>query len=159
MGDAATQQVPLDQVLELAERALGAWPLERPVARLLERKKNVTFKVDAAGGPRYVLRVCDPDSYGEAEIRSELLYLLALGAATGLLVPEPVRARDGALVVRGEAAGLERPRWCALFRWVPGRMGADAPTPQPLEQGGEIAGRLHPFSQEWVAPGGFPRPR
>ncbi|HKH48535.1 MAG TPA: amino acid adenylation domain-containing protein, partial [Thermoanaerobaculia bacterium] len=157
-----TREALLERVWELAERALGAWALERPALHLLEHKKNATFQVEAADGAltrRYVLRVCDPDGHGEAEIRSELCYLLALGPATGLVVPEPVRARDGSLVVRVEGDELERPRWCALFRWVPGRMVADAPTPRHLEQVGEIAGQLHRFSEEWQPPAGFSRPR
>ncbi|HVR07333.1 MAG TPA: amino acid adenylation domain-containing protein, partial [Thermoanaerobaculia bacterium] len=101
----------------------------------------------------------DPEGYGEAEIRSELQDLLALRQATGLVVPEPVRARDGSLVVRGTGAGLSRPRWCALFRWVPGRMVEDAPTPRLLERVGEISARLHGFSEQWLPPAGFSRPR
>ncbi len=151
----------LRPVWELAERVVGDWQLERPVVKLLEHKKNVTFKVEETAGARnrYVLRVCDPDGYGEAEIRSELRYLLALHQATGLVVPEPVRTRDGALLGRGEHAGLARPRWCALFRWVPGRMVEDTPAPALLERVGEISARLHAFSGEWLPPADFRRPR
>src|SRR5437588_1826212 len=145
---AVTREGLRDEVRELAEQAVGAWPVERPALHLLEHKKNATFKVEEPGAPgaeprRYVLRVCDPDGYGEAEIRSELEYLLALGAATGLVVPEPVPALDGSLVVRAAGGGLVQPRWCALFRWVPGRMVEDSPTPGRLEQVGEVAARLH----------------
>ncbi|HEX3529040.1 MAG TPA: non-ribosomal peptide synthase/polyketide synthase [Thermoanaerobaculia bacterium] len=158
MPEIATREVLLEQVWEVAERVISAWPLERPVVQLLEHKKNATFKVDTADG-RYVLRVCDPDGYGEAEIRSEMQYLTALHAATGLVVPQPVPARDGSLVMRAEAQPPERLRWCALFRWVPGRMVQDAPTPRRLEQVGEISARLHRFAAEWQPPEGFTRPR
>ncbi len=158
MPEIATREALLEQVWEVAERVIGAWRLERPVVQLLEHKKNATFKVDAADG-RYVLRVCDPDGYGEAEIRSEMQYLTALHAATGLVVPQPVAARDGSLVVRAAAQPPERPRWCALFRWVPGRMVQDAPTPRRLEQVGEISAQLHRFAAEWQPPAGFTRPR
>ena len=149
----------------MVERVLPAYGLRAPSIRLLEQKKNVTFRIDEAvedGEPprRYVMRVCEigAEGYNEAEIRSELQYLRALSRGTGLRVPDPVNALDGSLVVRGEVDGLP-PRFCALFHWVPGRMVNDAPSPQLLERVGAISARIHLFSETFVPPPGFSRPR
>jgi len=159
-----SREEQLERVWALAEEALAAYGLEQARLKLLEQKKNVTFRVDepvdGAAPRRYVMRVCEigAGGYDEREIRSELQYLLALHRETGLEVPLPVAARDGALVVRGEVEGLP-PRYCALFRWVPGRMVEDSPTPQLLERVGELSARIHRFSESFVPPPGFSRPR
>jgi amino acid adenylation domain-containing protein len=166
-----SRDAQLERVWTLVEGVLPAYGLGPVKIRLLEQKKNVTFRLEelSADGSeptpgsepvRYVMRVCEigEGGYDEAEIRSELQFLRALRQATGLMVPDPVPARDGSLVVRGEVEGIS-PRYCAIFRWVPGRMVEDSPTPELLEKVGELAARIHKFSETFEPPADFSRPR
>ena len=151
----------------LARTALDAYPLTELRLRLLEQKKNATFRVDArelgngARESRFVLRMCEEglDAYGEAELRSELVFLRALRSATGLTVPVPMATRDGSWLVRPCLPDRPEGRLCVLFRWVPGRMVEDEPTPERLEKVGALLGRIHLFSQGFEPPDGFVRPR
>jgi Ser/Thr protein kinase RdoA (MazF antagonist) len=84
--------------------------------------ENTTFRVETPAGDRFVLRIqritgspVHPPR-GEAEARSELLWLSALRRETDLEVPEPVPANDGALTTVVDVEGVPAPRICALFR-------------------------------------------
>ncbi|HVR99922.1 MAG TPA: amino acid adenylation domain-containing protein [Thermoanaerobaculia bacterium] len=160
---------------EIAAAALAAYDLREPQITLLDQKKNVTFRVEtqAPGGgtERFLLRLCHLGGYNREEILSELTWLTYLRHREGLLVPEPVAARDGSLVTwsedaageagedAGEAAENAEPRWCALFRWVPGEVLQGVLTPANIERVGALLAKLHRCSERFVPPPGFARPR
>lgn len=76
-------------------------------------------------------------------LHSQLLWLAALGRETDLLVPEPVTAQDGSLVVRasyGEASGA---RHCVLLRWVPGMHKREDLAVADLSRIGSYMARMH----------------
>jgi Ser/Thr protein kinase RdoA (MazF antagonist) len=101
-----SERQQMARMRQVAGRALGAYPLADPQLRLIAHEENTTFRVDAtaAGGgrDRFLLRVHRPARHGRqvdpvAAIRSELDWLMALRADTGLPVPEPVCTTDGSL--------------------------------------------------------------
>jgi hypothetical protein len=86
----------------LAVQALGAYPLVAPELRFIAHGENTTFRVDAmvAGGrDRFLLRVHRPAARPTSRLRdrggSELDWLTALRADTGLSVPEPFARPTG----------------------------------------------------------------
>ena len=89
----------------LAVQALGAYPLVAPELRFVAHGENTTFRVDAmavGGRDRFLLRVHRPARHGQrldsaAAVGSELDWLTALRADTGLSVPEPFRTVSGEL--------------------------------------------------------------
>jgi Ser/Thr protein kinase RdoA (MazF antagonist) len=142
----------------LAGAALAAYGLQGAELALLEVKQNATFRVDGpAAGERYLLRLCMPGRYGEAALRSELHWLQSLRRETGLVVPEPVPARDGSLLPLVAAPGVAA-RPGALFRWIPGRPCEGSLTPELAERAGGLLGRLHRHAAEFRPPRGFDRP-
>lgn len=74
---------------------------------------NTSFAIDAGGAPRFFLRIYEAQD--EAGARAEAL-LLAHLSARGVPTPEPLAARDGA-VVRALAG-----KPAVLFPWVDGTM-------------------------------------
>src|SRR5437879_7981433 len=116
----------------LAETALAAYDVGDVQLTPLMHFFNTTFRIDtcpqsaktssehptACKGGRYVVRIHRPGSQDASTIQSELLWLLALRHEAGLVVPEPVAARDGALVTLASAAGVPGARHCVVFRWV-----------------------------------------
>jgi Ser/Thr protein kinase RdoA (MazF antagonist) len=150
----------------LARAALGAWGLEGAAVSLLKYRENAVFRVDAADGRRFALRVHRPAYRSDAAIRSEVAWMRAL-AADGVPTPEVLPTRGGDVLVHAEAPGVPEPRQCDLLAWVEG-----APLGS-LEQGvdldeaalracyrtvGEIAGRIHAHGAAWTPPEGFERP-
>lgn len=55
----------------------------------LRHETNTTFRVVAADGQQYVLRIHNPNGHIVPQIRSELQWLMALRQDTDLGVPEP----------------------------------------------------------------------
>jgi Ser/Thr protein kinase RdoA (MazF antagonist) len=152
---------------QLAVRALDAYPLADPELRFVAHGENTTFRVDATasgGRDRFLLRVHRPARHGRhvdpaAAIRSELDWLTALRADTGLPVPEPFRAVDGNLTTAATSANVPEPRVCSVLRWMDGRIHAAAPRPVHLRRLGSVMARLHDHAGQWRVPAGFMRIR
>jgi Ser/Thr protein kinase RdoA (MazF antagonist) len=163
-----SERQQLARIRQLAGRALGAYPLADPQLRLIAHQENTTFRVDAtaAGGrrDRFLLRVHRPARHGRqvdpvAAIRSELDWLMALRADTGLPVPEPVRTTDGSLTTTAASRDVPEPRVCSVLRWMDGRIHAASPRPVHLRRLGSVMARLHNHAAQWDVPPGFVRIR
>jgi Ser/Thr protein kinase RdoA (MazF antagonist) len=152
---------------QLAVRALGAYPLADPELRFVAHGENTTFRVDATaldGRARFLLRVHRPARHGRhvdsaAAVRSELDWLTALRADTGLSVPEPFRTADGNLTTVATSGDTPEPRVCSVLRWMDGRARIAAPRPVHLYRLGSVMGRLHNHASQWRVPPGFVRIR
>ena len=124
----------------VALRALDAYPLVDGELRFVADEENATFRVDATapgGRERFLLRVHRPARHGQdvdsaAAIGSELVWLTALRAGTGLLVPVPFRTVGGKLTTVAASPGVPEPRVCSVLRWMDGRIHAAAPRPVHL---------------------------
>jgi amino acid adenylation domain-containing protein len=145
---------------------LAAYGLEGAGVTPLSEGVHATFRLDleraepSAG--RYLLRLYGEGTHGVEAILSELAWLQALRRDAGLLVPEPVAARDGSPVVgvsgvRGE--GGAGTRYAALFRWLDGQAPGGAPTAADCRRFGELMARLHRHGERFAPPSGFVRPR
>ncbi len=161
-----TKRGQLARLKWLAEEALRDYDIGETTLISLEHMANTTFRVDAADGQRYVIRIVNPSDTitlpgrTEDQIRSEMEWLAALERDTDLVVPAPVRTRDGKLLTKAGAEGVPEERTCALFRWVDGRFIDDGLTPRHIEQVGIFTARLHEHaSKQFGSPDGFTRPK
>jgi Ser/Thr protein kinase RdoA (MazF antagonist) len=157
----------------LAETALTVYDLGDVRLTPLMHFFNTTFRVDAFSQTqetnrndqtackrgRYVIRIHRPGSQDTSTIQSELLWLLALRHEAGLVVPEPVPTREGALVTSASTAGVPEARQCVLFRWVYGRFLRERLAPKEMERVGAFMARLHLHAKQFVVPEGFFRKR
>jgi Ser/Thr protein kinase RdoA (MazF antagonist) len=157
----------------LAETALTAYDLGEMHLRPLMHFFNTTFRIDAyphsseasqgnstgRKRERYVIRIHRPGSQDVRTIQSELLWLLALRREAGLVVPEPVSTRDGALVTTASVPGVPEPRDCVVLRWVDGRFLRSQLGTEELERVGAFMAKLHRHAEGFVAPPGFFRKR
>ena len=141
----------------MALAALERYDLEVERVRLVTNDLNGIFRVDAAGGAKFILRVSLPDTGGHTleEIRSEAMWLAALRQDTALGVPRPLAARDGAYLSTVEVEGVPEPRHCAVFSWVPGPDLADRLTLENVGKQGELLAELHCHAETFVPPDGF----
>lgn len=127
MGVAAAQVVGADAFASLSRReqlsglrrlgrtALARYGLEDARLTVQRYEHNLTFRVDARGGP-YLLRINRPRVHTPDTVGSEMAWLSALGRDTDLRVPEPAAARDGSCVVVACDPGVPEPRVCVLLR-------------------------------------------
>lgn len=166
------QLSPADQSLrlrELGRRALAAWKLDSAGLELIKFRENAVFKVTADTGSRYALRIHRAGYHSDAELRSELEWMRALGAS-GFDVPVLVPAPGGALFLRVQHEGVAEPRQVDLFEWIAGEQlgnveqemaGGSVQDEAALERTfctvGRLAARLHNHACSWKLPLGFTR--
>ena len=152
----------------LAGCALKHWSIDVVDLQLIKFRENAVFRVNAASGKRYALRIHRPGYHSQAAINSELEWMAALSTA-GLDVPQVVPTANGELLVSQSAENVPEPRIVDLFEWVDGEIlrvhldraiGANdsAEIVRLFEQVGETMGRLHNHACEWKTPDGFERP-
>jgi len=73
-----TYRGQLRPLRRLAIEALKAYQVYEPHLTALLHEDNTTFRVDAANGERYVLRIHRPTGKTVAQVRSEMLWLMFL---------------------------------------------------------------------------------
>jgi Ser/Thr protein kinase RdoA (MazF antagonist) len=139
----------------LARRALDSYDLDVAGVELITNEWNAVFQVELRDGSRRVVRVGLAGKRTPAEVEGEMRWLEALARETDVTVPEPVPARDGALVVRASADGVPEPRACSVFRWIQGEMLADHLTEPNLEAAGSLTARLHAHAVSFPIPSGM----
>src|SRR3954451_2148203 len=88
----------LRRLRRLAIAALAAYDIAEPRLTALMHGDNTTFRVDLAGGERYVLRIHRSSGKTPEVVRSELLWLAALQQQAELIVPSPIHTRAGELL-------------------------------------------------------------
>jgi Ser/Thr protein kinase RdoA (MazF antagonist) len=137
------------------EALLARWPAAAGgVATLVNLSENHTFRIEAAAG-RSMLRLHRPGYQSGASIASELAWLAAIRADTGLPVPRALPGWDGE-ALQEVAAG----RFAVLFAHEPGREPQPADDLVPLfETIGAYAAQLHRHARTWTPPAGFTRQR
>ena len=136
-----------------ARTALAAYDLPAVKLTASPRGLNTTFRVDAAEGGRYVLRVQRPDGPSVPMARSKMTWLAALRRNTGLVVPRAVRTRSGnGLTVIEDPAAVPTPRSCVLYRSVEGRFLDSTLTERHLHKVGPFTARLQSPGRRWPAP-------
>jgi Ser/Thr protein kinase RdoA (MazF antagonist) len=142
----------------LGHTALAGYGLEAKSLTLLRHEQNTTFRVEAAGGP-YVLRINRTGVHTPVTIGAEMAWLRALRRDTDLEVPDPVAARDGALVISVQDEGVPGSPACVLLRWLDGRFLDARLTPAHLREVGRLQAGLHQHAARWTPPDDFARPR
>jgi Ser/Thr protein kinase RdoA (MazF antagonist) len=128
-----------------------------PAARLslLSLSENATYRVDDPGGRTAVLRVHRTGYHPPGAVASELAWLQALRAETGLRTPAVFAAADGRQVTDITIGPVTRQ--VVLFEWLPGTEPAEDQLPEKFELLGEICGRMHQHSRGWTRPASFVR--
>lgn len=139
---------------DVARRLLAQYELDVVRIRAGRDTWNTIFEVRTRNGGRYALRINRPGFRTATQIRSELIWLDAIRHETDLQVPQPVRIRDGELMVTVELNG--RPVHAALFTWLPGRhVRTRAPSRRTGYLLGRTAARLHDHAASFRPPAGF----
>lgn len=139
----------------LALAALQEYGLDVSGLRFMSDGWNYVFRVETASGEKCVLRISRPGKYGPADVYSEMLWLDALRRDTDLLLPAPLRTREGALFTTQLVDGVPEARHAVVFSWVPGKDLGDALTPANYAATGELLARLHQHAVAWTPPAGF----
>jgi Ser/Thr protein kinase RdoA (MazF antagonist) len=149
--------------LHLAEQALGLYDLpSNATVRLISFSENEIYKVEAASGAAWALRLQRPRYQSKNALASEIAWLAALRKDGVVATPVPVSGRNGEWVqqcvqVARHPTGPEA-RNVVLFEWENGRepeIGMDLR--QCFRRLGAITAQMHAHSKKWQRPDGFER--
>ena len=144
---------------QIAVEASSFWDGE--ITRLISRRENAVFEMKTSSGPA-ALRLHRVGYQNPAAIRSELWWCAAMAAA-GVAVPEPIPARDGAVLV-----ALSTGQNASAVAWLHGApLGAaghafDLPQDQIVARHlslGRLIAQMHSVTDHLALPADFIRPR
>jgi len=148
----------LAELEPLARVALEHYGITAASLQSLRYFNNATYRVAAADGQQFVLRVTS-NAQSEARLRSEMQWLSAMQSIAGVCVPDPVANLDGQLIVQASVPSLSEPRWCNVFRWLEGTHIAEEEMSAPnFSAMGAACASLHANSARFYPPPEFDRP-
>jgi Ser/Thr protein kinase RdoA (MazF antagonist) len=135
--------------------ALQQYDVEVDRLELVRNSLNGIFHARTSDRTSYLLRICLPEHHDRATIESEIMWLRELARSSEIDTPEPIPARDGAMVVTASADGVPEPRRCVLFSWLRGRDLHRSATPEEFAQLGKLMAKLHAQTDQWYPPPSF----
>lgn len=150
---------------DLARAALAKWDGQFGEPQLFKHRENAVFSVQRQDGMRVALRVHRAAYHSDAELRSELFWMRALGRS-GIHVPPVISAADGGLFVHAGAPGVPEMRQVDMLGWLTGsafgatdaeRSGDSRATAAYYFLLGQYAARLHRQASEFELPDDFVR--
>ncbi len=142
----------------MVEEALRCYDIDARGLRLISNDWNGVFRIDTPTGPR-VIRVTRPVPGAlPRPVHSEVAFMTALAAETGIAVPALFANRDGELVTLAGAPSVPEPRECVVFGWLAGANLASRMDPGSWTALGELMGRMHRFASTWEPPADFDVP-
>ena len=143
-------------------RALVAAALERfglagdASTEFVRHGENTTYRITAADGRRFALRINRPGYQSEEAIRSELAWMGSLresGVRTALAMP----GLDGDPLQTVKAAD-HAARTAVMFEWIDGVPLSAVGGSEPWARLGELMARIHVHGRHWARPAWFTRP-
>lgn len=155
----------LQQLQQLAHRALSHWQLEAAEISLIKYRENAVYRVVTHDGQRYALRIHRPGYHSDRALLSELQWMAAL-AESGIQVPEVIATAGGQLMITEQLPSLPNRYQIDLFGWIEGQPlgsvehGLNSSGSQihtTYQAIGEIAAHLHNQASQWTLPAGFQR--
>jgi len=162
-GSGPPDEALIEPIRGVAGHALKSWGIADGELQLIKHRENTVFKVTAADGRCFALRVHQARLHEDDALRSELTWMRAL-RDDGFSVPRVLPTNDGELfAVVGEDTDASR---CSLLEWVDGKLmndlgrvekGMQAELCDRYRRLGALAARLHNHSQSWSPPPGFVR--
>lgn len=142
---------------QLLADALASFGLGRGASTTFVRHgENTTYRVTAADGRRFALRIHRPGYQTVEATRSELAWMDSL-RASGVRTAPAVPGVDGdpLQTVRGPA---DLVRTAVLFEWIDGVPLSAIGELEPWPRLGELMARIHVHGQHWTRPAWFTRP-
>jgi len=156
-------EMPLELLLEhlqrLAEKSLSLWDIPRgATATLINVSENVTYRIDAAGGYRAILRVHRKDYHTRHAIACELAWLKALQDDGVVKTHHCYPGCDGCAIQSGEIDGLDGARFLVLFSFLEGTAPDESgDMTSGFTELGAMAARCHRHVTAWQKPEDFER--
>ena len=154
-----TRTGKIRRVGRLARAAVGQYNIDPSAIRMHGFETNLLYRVRAANGERFMLRMASPGWRTLEDLQAEAAWLQALDRDTGIGAPRVVLAANGESVLPLRGAGVPETWYATLMTWVPGTLLAHHLSCANLVKMGELFARLHLHAKSWQPPPGFSKRR
>lgn len=125
----------------LAQKALAEYPIRVKSIHFIQHGENATFRVQAAHGQTFLLRVHRQGYHSKSAIIEEMRWLRRL-VRDGFFVPNPVLSNGRRLVETVETADTGS-RNCTVLEWVHGRFIGKSVKPRHMFEVGRLLAQFH----------------
>ena len=149
-----TIEQQVETMLPLAKEIIGGFDLGECELESINHEFNSTFKVTAASGDRYALRINVNSQRTLPNLKAEIFWVEQLAHVEGLKVPTPVKNASGEYISKAWHPMLERELFAVLFTWLEGEELGDEPTEEMMRATGRAVARMHIASRETQLPAG-----
>ena len=141
----------------LARTALDRYDLDVESVRFFARHSNSLFTVTTVDGNRYILRVGinGPVGHPRSQVDTEVMWIEALARDTDLILPEPIRNREGSPVTSLAVDGVPDERNVVVFRWLDGRISDEHVSAAAMRSIGVLSAKLHRHGSTFEPPPSF----
>jgi Ser/Thr protein kinase RdoA (MazF antagonist) len=151
--DELPHDAQLERMNTLALAAVANYDLHADSAvRLLNYSENYTYLVTCPLKGKHILRVNRPGYHTDEALEAELTWLDSLMATDTVVTARAIRGRDGERLQSVRPPGVDEPRRCVLFEFLPGSAPDEEngdTIPGEFEQLGRITAKLHNHVQNW----------
>ena len=132
----------------------AAFGVEARRLRLISQSYNATYRVDAADGRRFAMRININSRRRPGELLAEVSWVAALAASGTVRVPRPEPTIDGSYVAWTEVPSIDRPIPAVLYSWLDGRDLGRQPVATRVRTLGAAMARMHRQAADWQLPPG-----
>jgi Ser/Thr protein kinase RdoA (MazF antagonist) len=149
--ESLTRQGQNVRLRALALDALQKYDVEVARCSFVARGFNIVFRVDAADGRAYALRMSSRFRiHADGCEVAEATWVEALRRDTVVPAPRVIPARDGSVVMWASAAGVPDARSCVLFEWVRGHRLREHLRADHVHRAGALAALVHEHAVGYV---------
>ena len=156
----------MDDLLQrLASLVEKRWPLKCASVEPIKVRENAVYAVHLRDGGKVVLRVHRCGYHGDEALRSERIWMQALGDH-GFEVPQHILSSAGNSFEKVRIDGFDGERQVDVFQWIEGRQlgsvesgvaATGTSIAAAYREVGQLAARLHNHAATWSTPLGFRR--
>lgn len=153
-----TVEQQVETMLPLAQQILTAYDLGECELESINHEYNSTFKVTAASGDRFALRINVNSQRTLANLKAEIFWVERLASEPNINVPSPVKNSNGEYISKAWHPMLERDLFAVLFTWLKGAELGDEPTEEMMRATGRAMAHMHAASRDTKLPEGAQLP-
>jgi Ser/Thr protein kinase RdoA (MazF antagonist) len=139
-------------LLQIAGKALGLYPLEIQAVALINNEYNATFRVESNGGDLFALRVNINSPRTSENLKAEVSWVNHLFQDGRVRVAKPIATTQGDLFASIKYDHPARDLACVLYSWLPGSELEDEPELIQIKALGKAMAQMHIVARDFQIP-------
>ncbi len=153
-----TVEQQVETMLPLAKQVIAGFNLGECELESINHEFNSTFKVTAANGDRFAMRINVNSQRTLPNLKAEIFWVEQLAGEPGINVPSPLKNAAGEYITAVWHPMLERDLFAVLFTWLEGEELGDEPTEEMMRATGRSMARMHIAARDTRLPSGAALP-